>query len=355
MSEPAPVHLVTGSEPTLRGLTLDRLVDELLGGEDRSLALEDYTVPPRRAGDADAVETDVPVVSAVVTALSSPPFMTARRVVVIRDVGGLSAAQVAPLAEMVAAPTPGVYAVFVAGGGRTPAALDKALKAAGAVTVGPDSEKTGDVLGLEARAAHLRFTAAAAERVAAHFGEDAGRVPEFVELLHGAFGDGVTLDVEQIEPYLGEAGTIPRYELTGAIDRGDSAGALDVLHRLLHASSGVEAKPLHPMQVMATLVSHYDRMLRLDDPSIRTQDHAVEALGGKVKGYPARKALEQCRRLGTEGLRDALGYLAQAELDLRGASGVPEQTVMEVLVARLASLSKRYAGSRTPAGSGRRR
>jgi DNA polymerase III delta subunit len=145
---------------------------------------------------------------------------------------------------------------------------------------------------------------------------------------------------------------VPRYELTNAIDRGDTAGALDTLHRLLSATSGRDPRPLHPMQVMASLVPHYQRMLRLDDPAIRTEQDAVAALGGKIKPYPARRALEGAHRHGTDGLREALGYLAQAELDLRGATGAGDQTVIEVLVARLAALARRRGAA--PASKRRR-
>jgi DNA polymerase-3 subunit delta len=244
--------------------------------------------------------------------------------------------------------------VLVAGGGRIAGALDKALKAVGAPTVGPESERTDSVLKTEARRAGIGFTAPAAQLVTEHLGEDAGRVVELVALLHGAYGTGAALDVADVEPYLGEAGGVPRYELTNAIDRGDTSSALDTLHRLLTATSARDPRPLHPMQLLATLVPHYQRMLRLDDPAIRTEQDAVTALGGKVKPYPARRALESARRHGTDGLHEAFGHLAQAELDLRGATGADNETVIEVLVARLASLARRH-GAGAPSGAKRRR
>ena len=65
----------------------------------------------------------------------------------------------------------------------------------------------------------------------------------------------------------------------------------------------------------------------------------------------ARFPLEAARRLGSDGLREALGLLAQAELDLRGQSGLDERTAIDVLVARLAALSRRHArGSTARAG-----
>ncbi|HLF41413.1 MAG TPA: hypothetical protein VI854_08065, partial [Acidimicrobiia bacterium] len=115
------------------------------------------------------------------------------------------------------------------------------------------------------------------------------------------------------------------------------------LHRLRGAS-------FHPLQVMALLHKHYQRLLRLDDPAVQTEAQAVDALGGKVKPYPAGLALKQSRVLGSSGIRAAYDLLAKADLDLRGATAQIDDSVLEVLVARLAGLSRR-AG--TPAAAGR--
>jgi len=64
---------------------------------------------------------------------------------------------------------------------------------------------------------------------------------------------------------------------------------------------------------------------------------------GIKPGFPARKALDQYRKLGNSGVVRAIALLAQADLDLRGAKEWPDELVMEVLVARLSRL-----------GSGRR-
>ena len=103
---------------------------------------------------------------------------------------------------------------------------------------------------------------------------------------------------------------------------------------------------MHPLQIMGVLNGYYRRILRLDDPSLRSPADAVAALGGKVKEYPARKALDQARALGSTGIRQAFDALFQADLDLKGARGIPEQTVMEVLVVRLARLAARSGGRR---------
>ena len=360
------ITLVQGSDPSLRDREVQRVVDELLGGVDRSLALDDHTIESRRRARRrrrrrgrrrrrrrrrPAHRSSCPTFAAVVNAVQSPPFMTECRVVVVREIGNLTSEQGKWLAEWIADPLDGVHLVLVAGGGRVPTALDKACKANGrrrrrrAASRPPPCSRSE----LQGRAPAARAPTRRT-RIAAHLGDDAGRVPELVELLRATYGANATLDVDAVEPYLGELGTAGRFDLTNAIDRGDLGAALEVLHRMLTATSAPQPKPLHPMQVMASLVFHYQRLLRLDDPSITTKEQAAEVLGMKSAGG-ARFPLEAARRLGSDGLREALGLLAQAELDLRGQSGLDERTAIDVLVARLAALSRRHARGSDPRAS----
>ena len=280
--------------------------------------------------------------------------MTARRVVVVRDYEQIPAAEVVPLADYLADPLETTDLVFVAGGGRVPKVLADALKQAGAETIGPDSEKTVDVLAHAADTAGLQLSSEASALVAAHLGDDAGRVGGLVDLLAGTYGPGATLGADEVEAYLGEVGSVPVWQLTNRIEEGDVAAALATLHRMLTATTGRDPKPMHPLQVMGLLHSRYKKLLRLDDPGIGTVDQAHAALGGKGSTFPAKKALEATRALGTDGLRRAIDLLHRADLDLKGASGLPPETVIEVLVARLTGLSgrsRRGSGSRRPASA----
>jgi DNA polymerase-3 subunit delta len=201
------------------------------------------------------------------------------------------------------------------------------------------------VLDQHLRAAELTVRSDAKRAIAAHLGEDAGRIPQFVELLLATFGPGATLEESDVQPYLGEAGAVPGYQLTNDIEAGDVPRALETLHRMLSAPDARQQRPMHPLQVMGMLHGYFARIARLTDPDIRNPADAVEALGGRIKEYPARKALTQARALGSDGVREAFDCLFAADLDLKGARAIPEDAVMEVLVARLASLSAR-AGRR---------
>ncbi len=347
------VYLVKAADPVLRSRAVQTLVDELLEGEDRSLVVEEFTVPAKRLSSDDATPasapapTDdvarVPVVGAIVNAAQSPPFMTSRRIVVVRDYEQLNAEEAAPVAAVLGDALDTTVFVFVGGGGRAPKSLGDALK--GAEVVGPDSERTADVLGAELGRAGLTLDQQAERIAVERFGDDAGRVAGLVEVLGATFGPGSKLGVADVEPYLGEAGSVPVFQLTNAIEEGKVAAALSILDRLLHVTSARQPKPMHPLQVLGLLQSRYRKLLRVDDPAIRTTKDAHAALGGKGSTYPAQKALEATRALGTDGLRRAVDSLHRADLDLKGASAMPEDAVLEVLVARLAALHSRRRGA----------
>src|SRR5256885_13476483 len=102
----AALYQVTGSDPVLRGEALDQLLAELVGDDDRTLAVEEFTVPGRAApGEA---ESDAPsgaegreeVVAAALNAAQSPPVMTARPGGVRHEGGNLGAGDgAAPVAS----------------------------------------------------------------------------------------------------------------------------------------------------------------------------------------------------------------------------------------------------------------
>jgi DNA polymerase-3 subunit delta len=95
----------------------------------------------------------------------------------------------------------------------------------------------------------------------------------------------------------------------------------------------------HPLQVMAILQGHYGKLATLDGRQLRTESDAAAALGIKP-GFPARKAMEQARRLGGTSIRRAVDLLAAADLDLRGRRELDSTLVMEILVARLSRLAR---------------
>jgi len=338
-----PAYLVRGDDASLVGQAVHDLLAEIVGGNDPSTVVEEH-------GGPGADELDV---GAVVDALTTPPFLGDRRIVVVRDAGRLAAADATRLAACLEDPLPGLTLVLVAGGGTVPAALVKAVQSRGAVVdtaVGTGRART-QWLVERLHQGPVKLDARAGARLGEHLGGDVSRLRGMLDALASAYGEGAAIDLERLEPFLGEAGTVAPWDLSDAVDAGDAPAALDALHRLFGAGG------YHPLQVLAVLHRHYQAMLRLDGSGVTTPEEAAARLGMR-SAFPARKALEQGRRLGPAGIGRAVTLLADADLDVRGRSALPEQTVLEVLVGRLSRLGAgREASRRRPAraGASRRR
>lgn len=320
----APVWLVDGEDPVLVSDAVSKLVGDLVGSADRELVLQSF------AGE----EVDL---AAVADACRTPPLLTDRRVVVVRDIGRFGTDEVAPVLEYLEAPLATTSLVLAAGGGRVAPKLAAAVKAHGRVVSTQVSGRDAKNWVRERlRASPLSFDPAAVEVVERHLGEDVGRLSALLPVLEAAYGREARLGPDEVTPYLGEAGAVAPWDLSDAIDAGKTQAALEVLHRMLGAGER------HPLVVLATLVRQVESALRVDGPEIVSEGQAARALGippGRST-FAARKALERAHRWGSEGIAEAVGLMADAEANLKGATDWPEPLVLEVLVARLCRLSR---------------
>lgn len=312
-----PVYLVSGDDPTLVSEALTNLVRELTDS-DPSIA---EPVADESSG------------AAIVDAAQTAPFL-GRRVLVVRDVGGRSEADLAALIDYLGDPNPTSVLVLAEGGGRTPAALTAAVNSAGEV-IDVSAPRRGRErerwLNERVRASAVSLEPAALRRLADHLGDEISRAPTLLERLEAAYGTGARVTPEQLEPYLGDEGGAAPWELLDAVDAGNAALALSELRRQLHGGG------VHPFVIHGTLRGHFQAMLRLDGAAVSDAKSAATLL--RVAEFRARKALGQARKLGSAAIARAIRLLADSDLDLRGARDWPAEVVLEVLVARLARLA----------------
>jgi DNA polymerase-3 subunit delta len=321
---PAPAYLVRGDDPSLVAQAVADLLAELLEGRPADTVVEEH--------GAGGEDLDV---GAVVDALTTPPFLADRRVVVVRDAGRLPAGELPRLLAGLEEPVPGVVLVLASGGGAVPSSLTSAVQRGGVVV--ESSAGWGRArsrwLSEQLRGASVKLDARAAATLGEHLGRDVSRLRGLLDSLAAAYGEGARVDEQRLAPFLGEAGSVAPWDLTDAIDAGDAAGALEALSRLLGAGG------MHPLAVMGVLHRHVQALLKLDGSSATTPEEAAQVIGARSV-FPARKALERGRRLGAARIGRAVTLLADADLDLRGRTGLDDRSVLEVLVARLARLSR---------------
>ena len=261
----SPVYLVRGNDPSLVAQAAHALTEQLVDGGDPSLMVEEFGGPGVEPFD----------VGLVVDACTTPPFLVDRRVVVVRDVGQLAPADAKRLVEYLKDPLATTALVLVAGGGTLSQALSKAVGSSGQVvdtSVG-NGRARSQWLADHLKGGPVRLDSSATALLSDHLGEDMGRLEGLLDTLASAYGEGSTVSVDDLEPFLGTAGALAPWDLTDAIDAGKTAKALSVLRRML---DGPDA---HPLRVMSVLHSHYRKMLQLEGSGVTSPEAAAEVLG----------------------------------------------------------------------------
>ena len=325
--------VVVATDATLVYDALHQVVEQSLGSQDPSFALQDFT-----AKDAGSL-SDEAVIAGIMEALNTPPFLVERRVVVVRDAQHLSSAETDLLIGWMKNPTPDIYLRVGVVGPKT----NKLVKAAGEVlAVGAASGRDGKSTFVRDAFAlyNVNVDAATLQLVIGHFGDDLERVDALARTLQNIYGTA-PLQRSHVEPYLGEVGNVPEWDLTDAIDAGNVAAAITIARRML------DSRGRAGLQIVNMVQRHYLRAARLEGLDLDA-DGAAAFLG--ISKFPAGKSATLAKRLGPDRLADAIAMVAQADLDLKGAvsyggknlendQDVTELTVIEVLVARLARLN----------------
>lgn len=328
---PAAAYLVKGDDASLVAQATRELLGQLVGERDAGLVVEEF-------GGSSGDDLDI---GTVIDAMLTPSLLVDRRVVVVRDAGRIGAADVTRLVGALGTAQPSASLVLVSGAGTIPAALVKAVTAGGGLVetaVGRGRDRQAWIRE-QASAGDVTLDAASLSLVDEHLGEDLGRLSGLLATLASAYGSGAAIGVEDLRPYLGEAGTVPPWDLTDAIDAGRTEEALDVLHRMTEA--GGRAGP----ELIVILHRHFSAMLRLDGSDVTSGEEAAALLGLR-SAYPAKKALAQAKKLGSERIAQAIGLIADADLDVKGMSALDHEVLLEVLVARLSRLTRTRAAVR---------
>ncbi len=312
-------YLISGDE-SLISLELTSLVDRLVGDNDRAMMVDDFDC---------SESTFTP--GSVVDAVTTMSLFLDRKVVIVRHLHDLKAEHIDGFVTAIDSCIDEADLVITSTG-KVLKAVSDALKRVKAQTVGAVviSNQGERLKWVESKLVEAGFTysADAARLINQWFGSDQARVAGLVSTLLSTYGEGAKLSRSDVEVFLGEAGSIAPWDLTDAIDNGDTQTALVMLHRMLADS--------HPFQVLGLLANRYAQMMKIDGRGVRSADDAAAILGGKP--FTAGKILVQYQRLGSAGIARAIALIATADIDMRGGKDWEPELVMEVLVARLARL-----------------
>ena len=328
-----PRNAATSERRTCQGRRPDparrrarRAVDELLGGDDRTLALEDFTrpraAPERRRADGDdgrrrrrrrrgsrprggrrrGAERG-----------QSPPFMTARASSCVRDAGSARGRRRRTARRVPRRPARHDRARVRRGRRHDPGALTKKLKEVGRRASGAPGARRPSTCSTDAlrTAAESCSPTAAAALITSHLGDDAGRDRALVDVL------GVRLRAghRRSRPTTSRRTSATRARCPSTSSRTRSRRATSPARSrsstgCSRSSSAQQPKPMHPLQILgdaAQLRTAAAPARRSRGPQRRPTRSPRSA--GKVKEFPARKALDagaaRSAPTGSAGVRPA--------------------------------------------------
>ncbi len=322
---------VQGSSATMVNDELHILIARELGDLDPSFALEDITIKSSPVDERDAL------IASALTALHSPPFLTAKRVLVLRDAQNLLTDSVAEVRAWSENPVEGVVLIAGVVGAKkgTIAALAQELVS---FDVGISAKDRAQYIAERFAQYGVKIDRSGIDQLANHFGEDVSRVDNLARTLSSLFGTE-SLTFSMVQPYLGQEGGVYSWDLTKVIVKGDTTGAIVAVRRMIDSGSTAG------LEILGSLRSFYTDRASLSGRSVSIAD--VMKTFKKSEGQ-AKFLIQESKALSQENFAVALRLLAQADVDLKGGvdygkdvvtdEDLTELTVLEVLVARLSRL-----------------
>jgi len=182
-----------------------------------------------------------------------------------------------------------------------------------------------------AREAGLSLASDAAAYLAAVAGGDVNALKSAVAQLADAYPSGESknrLGLSDLERIFDPARHDPPWVLIQAVERGDVSTALMSLEGFLDGG-------YHPLQVLAMLYTSCRRIAYL---ALAPVTHKELLASMKLPPSVRSRISSLARRLGASGSKKLLVTLAQAELDMKGDSGLDPRIVLEKLVVEVCEL-----------------
>lgn len=292
-----PVYLIHGTEDLLLEQAVDRLKKRLASVADLDFNLDQF--------DGEQVEADE-----VVAAANTLPFMSEKRLVVVRRADKMSTESLGKIAEYAANPNPDTTLVLVATKIARNLRVYKAIDALGGVaeyrapakrdypkTVVTMFSERGKRVGLDA-----------AEVLVRAVGYDLRRISIEMEKVIAFTGDGSTLSREEIEQVMSTAAPTSVFEFLDALGSRDARKALRLLAALI-----AEGESIHGIHALA--VRHVRNLLSVRALEARDGSGSHKALAREIGilDWQARNLSRQAGRFATRELVDALSAAADSE------------------------------------------
>ena len=302
LSDLKPVYLIHGPEELLLEQAVERLKKRLAEVADLDYNLSMF--------DGDTADVD-----AIVAAANTLPFMSERRLVIVRRADRMSTDALGALAAYAADPNTDTVLVLVAAKLAKNLRIYKAIDALGGVSeFKAPSKKDYPRTVIEMFAERgKRVGLDAAEVLVRAVGHDLRRLSIEIDKVVAFTGDEDTLSRAEIEQVMSTTAPTSVFDFTDALGGRDGRTALRRLAALLDEGESIYG-------IHALSVRHIRNLLSVSALSSRGERGA--ALGDimrevGVRDWQARTLLRQADRFTPSELVDALRGAAQAEAEMK--------------------------------------
>jgi len=293
-----PVYLIYGSEELLLERAARRLRDRLAAVADLDFNMETF--------DGGAASADE-----IVNAANTMPFMSDRRLVIVKDVDKMDATSTERMTEYAKDPAPYTCLVLVATKVAKNTRLYKAVAASGVAfeyAAPKRNEYAGEVVRL-LRERGRRISPAAAQMLVDIVGRDLRRLDSEADKLI-AFADGAdSISESDVRMVAANSGETSVFELTDAVGDRDTTRSIRLLGRLLASET--------PLMVHAMLARHVRAMIGARALSDRGMSHEAMAPEIGMPPWQVRNVARQAQRFSGIELARALRGLAAAEEEMK--------------------------------------
>lgn len=169
---------------------------------------------------------------------------------------------------------------------------------------------------------------AAAETLVELAGPELGLLDQELEKLASFVGEKGTIDSEAVEKLVGGWRVETTWKMLDAVRDGHQSVALELLDKLLVSGE-------HPLKLLGGINYVYRQLAQATELSRQGIPLPAAIAQAGVKPFQAQAAANYLKRMGRPRAEQIYRQLLQADLDLKGASQLPERILMERLLMQL--------------------
>jgi DNA polymerase-3 subunit delta len=316
--EMKPAYLFAGDDDSKLAATRSRL-RERAEREGGAAGLETFVGQGRSAPDADALAASIATMS----------LTASRRYLLADGVEAWGKTQAARVAEAMAA-IPEQTTVVLIARGKAPAAIAKAVKAAGGDSISYEAPKAREIpKQLVAEATKRGFTLApdAARLIVERLGRSTQRLANELDRLALWAGEGGEVRLADLEAMLADTSEQAAWSLADAVVEGDAAAALGTAERLVGQGESVTG-----LSYMLSSRLRAGAQAAGELEAGRTEKQVADGLG--MHPYAAKMLVKRLRGRSPDELRSAVGTVADLEFWCRGGSDYSEDVALTLALRR---------------------